>query len=148
MTVAGSISETAARVLVQAMQQAGFTVDQQQMDWGTVLARRARREGWHMFSVYANATDLMSPLTHFYLAGTCGDIPGWDCDMDQRALVDSFAGARDAGERRAIAARIQVAAARNTPAVMWGQFTIPSGHRDRVRNLPQSAYPMFWDVEV
>jgi len=54
---------------------------------------------------------------------------------------------RDAAEGRAIAARIQAAAARSTPAAMWRRFTIPARHRDRVRNLPQSACRMFWDVK-
>jgi len=31
---------------------------------------------------------------------------------------------------------------------MWGQFTIPAGYRTRLRNMPQAAYPMFWEVEV
>jgi peptide/nickel transport system substrate-binding protein len=30
---------------------------------------------------------------------------------------------------------------------MWGQFTIPAGYRTRLRNLIQSSYPMFWQVE-
>jgi len=44
--VSGSISQTAAKVLAQAMRQAGFVVDEQVMDWGTVLARRAKKDGW------------------------------------------------------------------------------------------------------
>jgi hypothetical protein len=42
----------------------------------------------------------------------------------------------------------QAAAVAHVPAVMWGQFTIPAGYRDRLRNLPRAAYPMFWDVEL
>ena len=46
LQVSGSISQTAAKVLAQAMRQAGFVVDEQVMDWGTVLARRAKKDGW------------------------------------------------------------------------------------------------------
>ncbi|MBX9698972.1 MAG: ABC transporter substrate-binding protein, partial [Acetobacteraceae bacterium] len=60
LEVSGSISQTACRVLAQNMKAAGFTVDEQAMDWGMVLARRARREGWHMFGVYSNGTDMLS----------------------------------------------------------------------------------------
>ena len=118
------------------------------MDWGTLLARRARREGWNMFSVYANGTDMISPLTHFYVANTCADYPGWDCNPGLRALIDAFAVAPDGGARRELAGRIQAAAVAHTPSVMWGQFTIPAGYRTRLRNMPQAAYPMFWEVEV
>lgn len=148
MTVAGSISQTAAQVMIQNMKLAGFNVEEQQMDWGTVLARRARREGWHAFGVYSNGTDMFSPLTHFYVSNTCADYPGWDCDRDVERLLGEFALAPTPDERKRIAAEIQAAEARNVPAVMWGQFTIPAGYRDRLRDLPQAAYPMFWGVRV
>jgi peptide/nickel transport system substrate-binding protein len=31
---------------------------------------------------------------------------------------------------------------------MWGQFSRPAGYRARLKNLIQSSYPMFWDVEL
>lgn len=118
------------------------------MDWGTVLARRARREGWHAFGVYSNGTDMFSPLTHFYVSNTCADYPGWDCDRDVERLLGAFALAPTPEERKRIAGEIQAAEARNVPSVMWGQFTIPAGYRDRLRDLPQAAYPMFWGAKV
>ncbi|TCH99975.1 ABC transporter substrate-binding protein [Roseococcus sp. SYP-B2431] len=148
LTVAGSISQTAAQVMIQNMKLAGFNVEEQQMDWGTVLARRARREGWHMFAVYANGTDMFSPLTHFYVANTCADYPGWDCDRDAERLLGEFALAPTPEARKRIAGEIQATAARNVPSVMWGQFTIPAGYRERLRDVPQAAYPMFWGVKV
>ncbi|WP_421990302.1 ABC transporter substrate-binding protein [Roseococcus sp.] len=148
MTTAGSISQTAAQVMIQNMKLAGFNVEEQQMDWGTVLARRARREGWHMFGVYSNGTDMFSPLTHFYIANTCADYPGWDCDRDVEKLLGEFALAPTPEERRRVAAEIQTATVRHVPTVMWGQFTIPAGYRERLRDLPQAAYPMFWGAKV
>ncbi len=43
MEVARSISQTASRVLVQNMRDVGFTVEQQERDWPTVLARRSKK---------------------------------------------------------------------------------------------------------
>ena len=37
-----------------------------------------------MFPVYSNGTDMYSPLTHFYVAATCNDFPGWSCRVDGR----------------------------------------------------------------
>jgi len=54
LEVAGSISQTASQVLVQNMKDIGFTVEQQPRDWPTVLARRAKKDGWSMFPVYSN----------------------------------------------------------------------------------------------
>ena len=148
MTTAGGISQTAAQVMIQSMQQAGFNVTEQVMDWGTLLARRARRDGWHIFAVYANGTDMFSPLTNFYVSNTCADFPGWDCDRDVQRLLGEFALATNGAERRRIAAEIQTASVRNVPSIIWGQFTIPAGYRERVRDLPRAAYPMFWEARI
>jgi peptide/nickel transport system substrate-binding protein len=148
LEVAGSISQTAAQVLAQNMKDAGFKVDEQTMDWGTVLARRAKKDGWSMFAVYSNGTDMLSPLSHFYIASTCADFPGWSCDTRIPALLKSFAQADDEAGRMRIATEIQTIAYELTPAVMWGQFTIPAGYRTTMKNLPQSSYPMFWEVDI
>jgi peptide/nickel transport system substrate-binding protein len=147
LQVAGSISQTAAHVLVQNMKQAGFTMDEQVMDWGTVLARRARRDGWSMFSVYSNGVDMISPLTHFYVASTCADFPGWSCDERIPALTRGFAAAETAEERRRIAAEIQRLSYELTPSVMWGQFTIPAAYRASLGGMMESSFPIFWNVE-
>jgi peptide/nickel transport system substrate-binding protein len=148
LTTAGGISQTAAQVMIQNMQQAGFDVEEQLMDWGTLLARRARRDGWHMFSVYANGTDMFSPLTHFYVSNTCADFPGWDCDRTIEALLREFANTTDPAERRRLAEAIQRAAVPHVPNVMWGQFTIPAGLRERLKDMPRAAYPMFWEARL
>jgi len=147
LEVAGSISQTASRLLVQNMRDVGFTVDQQPRDWPTVLARRAKKDGWSMFPVYSNGTDMYSPLTHFYVAATCNDFPGWSCDERIPALLKAFTKATTAEERKRIASDIQVAAYDLTPSIMWGQFTIPAGHRGDLKGLIQSSYPMFWEVD-
>ena len=147
MNVAGSISETASRVLEQAMKQAGFNVQPQQMDWGTVLARRAKKEGWSMFPVYSNGTDMLNPLTHFYVAATCGDFPGWSCDSRIPILLEQFTKADGLAAQKKLAAEIQKASYELTPAVMWGQFTRPAGYRTTLKNFIESSYPMFWQVE-
>jgi len=147
LEVSGSISQTASRVLVQNMKDVGFTVDQQPRDWPTVLARRAKKEGWSMFPVYSNGTDMYSPLTHFYVAATCNDFPGWSCDERIPALLKAFTRASTAEERKRLASDIQVAAYQLAPSVMWGQFTIPAGYRSDLKGLIQSSYPMFWEVD-
>jgi len=147
MEVAGSISQTASKLLVQNMKDVGFTVEQQQRDWSTVLARRAKKEDWSMFPVYSNGTDMYSPLSHFYVANTCNDYPGWSCDNRIPVLMKSFTQAATLEDRKRIAAEIQTVAYELTPSVMWGQFTIPAGYRNDLKNLIQSDYPMFWEVE-
>ena len=148
MQVAGSISQTAGNVLADHMKAAGFTVRTESMDWGTVLARRAKREGWSLFPVYSNGIDMDSPLTHFYVANNCADYPGWSCDPAITRLMEDFANAPDSPARQKAADVIQAAAYQLTPSVMWGQFARPAGYRKRLKHMIVSAFPMFWEVEV
>jgi peptide/nickel transport system substrate-binding protein len=140
-------SLNAALVVVDAMRKAGFTVDEQTMDWGTLLQRRAKKEGWNLFAVYSNGVDMYSPLTHFYVAANCAEFPGWSCEPKITPLMAQFVKASDLAGRRAIADQIQTLAYDNTPAVMWGQFTVPAGYRTTLNGLVQSSFPMFWSVE-
>lgn len=148
LDVAGSISETASRVFVQSMKEAGFNVQPQSMDWGTVLARRARKEGWSMFPVYAAGGDMMSPLTHYYIATICD--PSYHasvCDTRVPPLLAQFSRAPDVAAQKRIADELHQVVYQLTPSILWGQFTRPAGYRNTLKNLIRSAYPMFWEVE-
>ncbi len=148
LQVNGSISQAAGTLLAQNMREAGFTVDEQVMDWGTVLARRAKKDGWSLFPVYSNGVDMASPLNHFYVANNCADYPGWSCSKTMSDQLEEFVAAPDDSARKRIAAAIQEEAYRLTPSVMWGQFARPAGYRKRLRNLAQSSFPIFWGVEL
>ncbi len=148
LETANSISETACRVLAGHMKEAGFTVDEQAMDWGTVLARRAKKDGWSLFGVYSNGVDMVSPLNHFYVASSCADYPGWSCDNRVPAMLAQFARAEGLEARRALAADIQRVVYDFVPSVMWGQFARPAAYRTRLRGLIKSSFPIFWSVET
>jgi peptide/nickel transport system substrate-binding protein len=148
LTLAGSISQTAGAVLASNMRKAGFTVDEQVMDWGTVLARRAKKDGWSVFPVYANGIDMMSPLTHFYIGNNCVNYAGWSCDAVITEKLAAYAKAPDPATRKRIAAEIQVEAYKDTPSVMWGQFSRPAGYRLRLKNIVQSSFPIFWQLTL
>ena len=90
---------------------------------------------------------MYSPLTHFYVAATCNDFPGWSCDNRVPELMKAFTRAATVEERKKIAADIQMVSYEMVPSVMWGQFTIPAGYRTDLKGLIQSSYPMFWEVD-
>ncbi|MDR3535570.1 MAG: ABC transporter substrate-binding protein [Acetobacteraceae bacterium] len=140
-------SLNAALVLVDAMKRVGFTVDEQTMDWGTLLQRRVKKEGWSVFAVYSNGADMSSPLTHFYASANCTDYPGWSCDSRITPLLKAFAQAETLGARKTIAADIQTLDYETVPSVMWGQFTVPTAYSTRLTGLIQSSFPMFWAVD-
>ena len=69
------------------------------------------------------------------------------CDARIPTLIKAFTQAGTLEERKKISADIQAVAYELTPSVMWGQFTIPAGYRSDLKNLIQSDYPMFWEVD-
>jgi peptide/nickel transport system substrate-binding protein len=148
MELTSPTSSQAALVMVDALKRAGFVVEEQVMDWATLLQRRAKREGWSLFAVYSNGADMSSPLTHFYVSNNCSEYPGWSCDERITPLLTAFAFADTPERRRKVAEQIQVYAYESTPAVMWGQFTVPTGYRNTLTGLIPSSFPMFWNVDV
>jgi peptide/nickel transport system substrate-binding protein len=138
----------AASVLSDAMKKAGFNVDEQSMDWGTVLARRAKKDGWSLFPVYSSGFDQASPLTHFYVSNNCVDYPGWSCDARITKLLPEFAAAPTLDAQRKIAAEIQTVEYETVPSVMWGQFTEPAAYSNALTGLIQSSIPLFWGVDM
>lgn len=141
---AGRVS---ADVLADLMRRAGFNVDLQATDWGTVLGRRAKPEGWSVYGSSSSGFDLSSPLTNFYTANNCGNYPGWNCQQEMTPLLDKFAAAQTADERRAIADDIQRLADKDAGWILWGQFAQPEAYRASLHGLIHSAIPVFWNVE-
>lgn len=141
---AGRVS---ADVLADLLRRVGFTVDLQATDWGTVLGRRAKPEGWSVYGSSSSGFDLSSPLTNFYTANNCGNYPGWNCQAAMTPLLDKFAAAPSVEERRAIAADIQRLADQDAGWILWGQFAQPDAYRASLRGLIPSAIPVFWNVE-
>lgn len=137
----------ASSVLVDGLKKAGFTVQEQAMDWGTLLARRNQKQGWSVFAVWSAGFDLGNPLTHFYVSNNCVDYPGWSCDPAVTKLLPEFAAAETPEARKALAAKIQEADYQSVPSVMWGQFVDPAAYSVKLTGLIPSNIPVFWNVE-
>lgn len=136
-----------SEVVAARLREVGFTVDMQAMDWGTVVARRSRRDAsWSLFGVHAQGFDLASPLTHFYIGTNCQDFPGWHCDPRLTPLLEGFAQAASQEERQRIAAEIQTITYEIVPAVVWGQFSQPIAYRANLQGVIPSGIPVFWNI--
>jgi peptide/nickel transport system substrate-binding protein len=136
-----------AQVLAEKLKAAGFSVDLQVMDWASVLARRAKKDGWSVYGVHAGGYDLASPLTNVMVAFNCIDFTGWQCDGRITPLLEAFAKAPAEADRKKIAAEIQTVMYDQAPGIPWGQFAQPAAYRASLRNVIPSAIPIFWNVE-
>ena len=92
-------------VAKQQLEAAGFKVDFQQMDWATLLARRAKKDapaqgGWHLFLTAWTAGDISNPLAMamFNAKGQNGWF-GWQDEPRIEDLKAKFARAGSSADR-------------------------------------------------
>lgn len=134
-------------VAKQALERAGFTVEMQSMDWQTVIARRAKREGWHLFHTSWVGADLLDPVMQAFMNASCAKAPpGWPCDAELETLRDKFLHATSLDEQKTIAARAQERAVAISTHVPLGEYLQPMVTRKNVSGVIKAAVPVFWNV--
>jgi len=107
---------SAPLVAKQQLEQAGFVVDLQSMDWQTLVARRARKDppaqgGWNAFITASAAADNANPITMAMMnaAGANGWF-GWQDDPELERIKAEFAKAPTDAKRAALAVEAQLRA--------------------------------------
>jgi peptide/nickel transport system substrate-binding protein len=116
-----SANFNATVVVAEGMRKAGFKVDIQPLDWGTLSQRRNNKGpmdkgGWNLFITVATALDASTPLTNPYLATPCpNDVAGFPCDEELQRLRRSWWESTDEAERARLADQIQVRAYQVVP---------------------------------
>jgi len=141
-------------VAAQLMKEAGFKVDVQATDWGTVISRRTSQKpvkegGWNMFFTNWVGADLVNPIVNFGIGGQgLKGWFGWATDAKIEKLKDDFARASTLDEQKKIAAAIQQEAYDQVIYVPLGQFTGPSAWRKSLTGvLDGPATPIFWNID-
>jgi peptide/nickel transport system substrate-binding protein len=144
-----------AQVLINAMREAGITLDVQSIDWGSVVARRASREkpsegGWHIFMTTSSGTSTVHPVLNSWVGAGCDQANvGWPCDEELETLRQQMAFARTFEERKDFAERIERRAFEVVPYINWGQWTQPFAYRaDRIKGIvPVTGLFVLWNIE-
>ncbi|MDX6749870.1 ABC transporter substrate-binding protein [Geminicoccaceae bacterium 1502E] len=145
----------ATQVLLNAMREAGLNVDAQSLDWGSVVARRAKKDppaegGWNIFVTASSGTTGANPVINTWLGASCESANvGWPCDEKLDELRSDFAFASTVEERKEIARQIQERAVEIVPYIVWGQWTQPIAYRaDKISGIvPVTGLPVFWNID-
>jgi peptide/nickel transport system substrate-binding protein len=140
-------------VAKQQLEAAGFKVDLQQMDWASLVARRAKKDlpsqgGWNMFFTTWSAGDIDSPLTSAMLnaKGATGWF-GWQDEPRIEELKAKFARAHEGAEQKKIASEIQSIVFETASFVPLGEYRNPTVLRNNVSGLIQTAgIPVMWGL--
>ena len=142
-------------VAAQLMKEAGFKIDLQATDWGTVVSRRASQKpikegGWNMFFTNWNGADISNPIVNFAIGGkgTKGGWFGWADNPKIEKLKDDFVRATTLEEQKRIATEVQKEAHEQVIYIPLGQYTQPSAWRKSLTGvLDGPATPIFWNID-
>lgn len=128
-------NSNATLVCADAMRRMGFDVDLATSDWGTMLARRARKDppaqgGWNAVYVAFGGEDLTNPGGHPLLRGNGADAWfGWPSSPRLEALRDEWLEAPDAEAQKRVGRAVQAQFFEDVPFVPLGQYFLDSAYR-------------------
>jgi peptide/nickel transport system substrate-binding protein len=143
-----------ALVTRELLTRAGFNVDFQANDWGTLITRRTSKEpvekgGWSVFHTWTSAPDFFSPAVNI-LGRTNGDKAwfGWPNHPKTEELIDAWFRAPGLDAQKKLAADIQTENyANNVPYVPTGQFIVPTAYRKTLSGIIIAPVVFLWNVE-
>jgi peptide/nickel transport system substrate-binding protein len=139
-------------VVAASLRRIGIILDEQSLDWGTVVQRRTSREpldkgGWSLFPYGAPAAEYRDPVFATNLRGNGKDAWfGWPSDEKMEALRNAWMDATDGADRKKLDAQIQARAFETVPFVPLGQYLPPSAYRSNLAGILKGAVPVFWNV--
>ena len=139
-------------VVAASLRRVGINLDEQALDWGTVVQRRTSKEpldkgGWSLFPYGAPAAEYRDPVFATNLRGNGKDAWfGWPTDEKIEALRDVWMDATEDADRKKLDAEIQVRAFETVPFVPLGQYLPPSAYRSNLTGVLKGAVPVFWNV--
>jgi peptide/nickel transport system substrate-binding protein len=139
-------------VVAASLRRIGINLDEQSLDWGTVVQRRTSKEpldkgGWSLFPYGAPAAEYRDPVFATNLRGNGKDAWfGWPNDEKVEALRNAWMDATEDADRKKLDAQIQARAFETVPFVPLGQYLPPSAYRSGLTGVLQGAVPVFWNV--
>lgn len=146
------IYDALSQVTVDAFLKVELNVDDQAMDWGTILRRRNSNEpldkgSWSIFSCGASGGDLVnSPLLEKIVRSTTAWV-GWPDDPEMEGAYSGWIGAPTDEERKRFARDWQAAAFNSVPTIPVGQYLPHSAWRSNAKVILKESAPVFWGVE-
>ncbi|HSU05525.1 MAG TPA: ABC transporter substrate-binding protein [Acetobacteraceae bacterium] len=139
-------------VVAPSLRKVGLNIDEQSVDWGTVVQRRTSKEpldkgGWSLFPYGAPAPEYRDPVfaTNLRAIGQKAWF-GWPTDEKLEAMRNTWMDSNDPAERKQLDAAIQVEAFELVPFVPLGQYLPPAAWRNNLKGLLKGAIPVFWNV--
>ncbi len=143
---------SASLVVADALSRIGIKIDDQAMDWGTVLQRRASKQpldkgGWSLFVSVTPVPEYRDPLLGSLLRGNGKDAwIGWPEIPRIEAAYNAWLDSDDATEQTRLEREIQLAAFESVPFVPLGRYMPRAAWSKRISDPLKGPAPVFWGV--
>jgi len=125
----------------QQLEEVGFKIDLQVMDWASVVSRRSDPK---MYEIFTTGIALNSDPTQTVVINC--DWPGWTCDPKADAMMARLAAETDFTKRYAIWTEIQKWFWEEVPVIKFGDFFILRIKQKQVAGYANRNRPFFWNV--
>ena len=142
----------ATLVVADALAKAGLNVDDQAMDWGTVLQRRAKREpieqgGWSLFVSVTPVPEYRDPLLGSLLRGNGKDAwIGWPDIPRIETAYNAWLDTEDKAEQTRLERDIVLAAYESVPFVPLGRYMPRAAWSKTMSDPLKGPAPVFWNI--
>lgn len=144
----------AGQVIGQTLQELGFALDQQVVDFATFAQRRLKtgpveEGGWNVGNSTIGTAELASPLVaQPVIASGRTALWGWPDDPKLEALRRAFATESDPARRKQLATEIQAEVYDHVAYIPGGEVLTTSAIGNRVSGALDAPMAVFWNIEV
>ena len=143
---------SASLVIADELSRVGVTIDDQAMDWGTVLQRRSSKQpldkgGWSLFVSVTPVPEYRDPLLGSLLRGNGKDAwIGWPEIPRIEAAYNAWLDSDDPAEQTRLEREISLAAFESVPFVPLGRYMPRVAWSKRISDPLKGPAPVFWNV--
>ncbi len=140
-------------VSADVMAKAGFNVDYVATDWGTVGARRAKKDppsqgGWNIFHTWLAGVDCINPAPNIAIHTTGPKAWfGWPDNPAIEAMIGDWYAAPDLASEKQQIEKINRASMEFVTFIPTGFFYGYQAWRREVGGIVKAPFPVFWDVK-
>ena len=142
-----------SQVMQDQLTKMGLNIDFQVMDWGTMIARIAKKDpidqgGWNLFCVTWGGLTVSNPGSSYPLrANGLNATGGWPTDEKLEAIRLQWLDTDDPAKQQAIARQMQEEAFASLPFIPLGQWHLPAAYSDKLTGVIHSPFTLFWNVK-
>lgn len=130
-------------VAAQNLEEAGFTVDLQTVEWATLVDRRGDPGAWEAYFTFGSF--IPEPSAYSFLVG-----PGWGQwqPADKVAILGAYNATYDPTERATYWSQLQELLYTDVPVIKIGDSYSLTGRSAALSGYLAKPWPAFWDVTV